>query len=126
MIDMTTDTKALRIVIVEDESMVAMLLEDILGELGHNIVAVASSLEKAERMFEENEFDLAVLDVNLNGIYTYPLAAMLKEKGSRFLFSTGYGRSGLRPEWHEYPVLQKPFTDMDVRKAVEAAMSQHA
>ena len=123
---MTTNNKAFRIVIVEDESMVAMLLEDILGELGHDIVAVAGNLEKAERLFEETEFDLAVLDVNLNGIYTYPLAAMLKEKGSRFFFSTGYGRSGLRPEWREYPVLQKPFTDLDVRNAVDAAMSRPA
>ena len=123
---MTTNNEAFRIVIVEDESMVAMLLEDILGELGHDIVAVAGSLEKAEQLFAETQFDLAVLDVNLNGVYTYPLAAILKDKGSPFFFSTGYGRSGLRPEWREYPVLQKPFTDIDVRNAVEAAMSRSA
>lgn len=119
---MTTNNEAFRIVIVEDESMVAMLLEDILSELGHEVVAVAGSLEKAQRLIAETDFDLAVLDVNLNGVYTYPLAAMLKEKEAPFFFSTGYGRSGLRPEWHEYPVLQKPFTDLDVRNAVAAAM----
>lgn len=121
---MTADSEALRIVIVEDESMVAMLLEDMLGELGHNIVAVAGSIEKAEELFAGTDFDLAILDVNINGAYTYPLAATLKEKGLPFLFSTGYGRSGLRPEWREYPVLQKPFTEFDVRIAIEASMSQ--
>lgn len=121
---MTANNEALRIVIVEDESMVAMLLEDMLSELGHDIVAVAGSLEKAERLLAETQFDLAVLDVNLNGVYTYPLAAVLKDKGFPFFFSTGYGLSGLRPEWREYPVLQKPFTDIDVRNAVEAAMSR--
>lgn len=120
--NMTGMDKALRIIIVEDESMVAMLLEDMLEDLGHQVVATVGSMDKAEQLVAGEAFDLAILDVNLNGEHTYPLATKLKERGAPFLFSTGYGRSGLLPEWRESAVLQKPFTERDLAKAIQAAV----
>ncbi|MCC6777163.1 MAG: response regulator [Hyphomicrobiales bacterium] len=98
-----------RVLIVEDEGMVAMLLEDMLADLGHEVVATVGRLELAAKAISEAKFDFAVLDVNLDGARTYPLAAMLKERDIPFVFATGYGMAGLDPEWASVPVLQKPF-----------------
>ena len=99
----------MRVLLVEDEGAVAMLLEDMLVELGHQVVAVAAKLETAEPLVARGGFDLAVLDVNLGGRYSYGLAETLMSRGTPFLFVTGYGAAGLGPRWKDAPVLQKPF-----------------
>jgi CheY-like chemotaxis protein len=100
---------ARRVLIVEDEALVAMLLEDMLLDLGHHVVGTAGTLESAEKIIEAGGFEVAILDVNLNGTHTYPLATLLKSKGVHFIFATGYGRAGVGPGWNDAPVLQKPF-----------------
>jgi CheY-like chemotaxis protein len=110
-----------RVLIVEDEAVVAMLLEDMLADLGHEAVAVAGRIDKALELARSAEIDLAILDVNLNGQPTYPVAEILKSRGVPFAFATGYGVSGLAEEWRSTPVLQKPFHARELAQAIAKA-----
>ena len=106
---MTSGQLRRRVVVVEDEGMIAMLLEDMLADLGHEVVATVGTLTKAAAIVADAAFDFAILDVNINGENTYSLAERLKARGISFLFATGYGGAGLRKDWKDAPVLQKPF-----------------
>ena len=97
-----------RVLLVEDESLVAMLAEDMLMDLGCD-VAVAMRLNKALDLARSEDFDLAVLDVNLGDARSYPVADLLFERGTPFLFATGYGQQGLEGTYRGVPVLQKPY-----------------
>jgi CheY-like chemotaxis protein len=116
---MTDACSNLRVLVIEDEGIVAMLLEDMLADLGHEVVASASNIERATKLVGEAEIDLAILDVNLNGHHTYPLADTLAERGIPFIFATGYGNAGLKTEWREANVLQKPFTERDLATVID-------
>lgn len=83
-----------RVLLVEDESMVAMLAEDMLLDLGCDVV-VAMRLDQALAQVEAGDFDLAVLDVNLGSTPSYPVADALFERCVPFLFATGYGLEGV-------------------------------
>ena len=82
----------LRVLLVEDESMVALLLEDMLAELGHEVVGPVARLDKALEMAQRQALDVALLDVNLNGKEIYPVAEALAAREVPFVFVTGYGR----------------------------------
>jgi DNA-binding NtrC family response regulator len=112
-----------RVLIIEDESMVAMLLEDMLDELHHEVVATVGRIEQALPLISDPKFDFAILDVNLNGANTYALADALGERGIPFVFATGYGSTGLKPEWRTATVLQKPFQIRDLDRAMRKAMA---
>lgn len=97
-----------RVLLVEDESLVAMLAEDMLLDLGCEVV-VAMRLDKALAHAQAEDFDLAVLDVNLGDARSYPVADLLLERCTPFLFATGYGQHGLDAAYRTVPVLQKPY-----------------
>ncbi|MCJ2086703.1 response regulator [Methylobacterium sp. E-005] len=97
-----------RVLLVEDESLVAMLAEDMLLDLGCE-VAIAMRLNRAIDLVRSEAFDLAVLDVNLGDAHSYPVADLLFERGTPFLFATGYGQQGLEGTYRGVPVLQKPY-----------------
>jgi CheY-like chemotaxis protein len=118
---MTAEKTGLRVLVIEDEGMVAMLLVDMLTGLGHRVVGTAGRLDKAAVLVAETAIDFAILDVNLDGQHSYSIAASLKERGIPFVFATGYGGSGLRSEWKETPVLQKPFTERDLQQVIRKA-----
>ncbi|MGF1619177.1 MAG: response regulator [Rhodomicrobiaceae bacterium] len=120
----TTKTRDFQVLVVEDEGMVAMLLEDMLADLGHQVVATVGNIERASELVADTGFDLAILDVNLNGRHTYPLAETLQQRGIPFVFATGYGRSGLEAKWKDTPVLQKPFTEQDLQRVIQIAMAR--
>jgi CheY-like chemotaxis protein len=96
------------ILVVEDEMMIMMLIEDILVEQGAT-VAVASNVEQALGLLGTHAFDVASLDVNLNGSKSYPVAEALAARGVPFVFSTGYSDHALNTAFCNRPVLQKPF-----------------
>ena len=98
--------RAGRIMIVEDEVLIAMVLVDHLQELG--LVAVGPYSRVADALKVEGEVDAAILDVNLAGESVYPVADMLKARGVPFLFMTGYGSASIDPRFADVPVLQKP------------------
>jgi len=115
-----------RILIVEDESMVVMLLEDFLGDIGCEVVGVGSRLEEALAHVEMLEFDAAILDVNLDGQQTFALARDIVGRGRAVVFSTGYGASTLPPDLRNVPVLQKPFHQEDLERTLQAALGGRA
>jgi CheY-like chemotaxis protein len=120
------DTSALvgrRILVVEDEMMIAMLVEDMLAELGCSVVGPAHALEAALNLARtEQGIDAALLDVNLGGQPVFAVADALREKGVPAIFSTGYGDAGLRDIDRGSQVLQKPFRAGDLAKALNAAL----
>jgi CheY-like chemotaxis protein len=98
-----------RVLVVEDEIMIRMLLEDMLHDLGYTVASSAGRIEEAMVFARDGEFDLAILDVNLNGNLVYPVAEVLAKRGLPFAFSTGYGDRGLPENYRGRPTLQKPF-----------------
>ncbi|MFN3523430.1 MAG: response regulator [Phenylobacterium sp.] len=108
----------LRVLVVEDEMMVSMLIEDMLGDLGCQVVGPASRIEDALELMNSAAIDCAVLDVNLGGQPIFPLADILRERGRPFAFATGYGDAGLREADRGTPVLQKPFREVDLARVL--------
>ena len=115
---MTSNLAGLRVLVVEDEMMVSMLIEDMLDDLGCTVVGPASRLDEALALAGEAELDCAVLDVNLGGQSIFPLADFLRAKGAPFAFATGYGDAGLRDVDKGSPVLQKPFRETDLARVL--------
>ena len=112
-----------RVLVVEDEAMVAMLLEDLLAEMGCTVAAVASRIEAALTAARTLEYDIAILDVNLDGSETYPVADVVAARKLGRVFVTGYGRAGLREGYGHVPVLTKPFREADLRAILEATLA---
>jgi CheY-like chemotaxis protein len=98
-----------RVLVVEDEMIVAWLLQDMLADFGCAVVGPAANINEALVMVDAEAFDVAVLDVNLNGKMSYPIADALISRGVPFLFSTGYDKDRLLEAYRIFPVLQKPF-----------------
>jgi CheY-like chemotaxis protein len=114
----TAKLAGLRVLVVEDEMMVSMLIEDMLSDLGCVVVGPAARLDEAMELARASEFDCAVLDVNLGGQPIFPLADLLRERGRPFAFATGYGDAGLRDADRGTPVLQKPFREGDLARVL--------
>ena len=120
---MTQPLSGRRVLVVEDESLVAMLLETILEDMGCIPVGPASNIDDGLAMATGGEaLDAALLDVNVAGRQVFPVAQALKNRGVPFVFSTGYGEGGLPDEWRGQATLQKPFTEAAVRDALMKAM----
>lgn len=98
-----------RILVVEDEFLIRMLLEDMLTDLGYELAGVAGRVDEAAEMAQTKDFDLAILDVNLDGHDVYPVAELISKRGLPFMFVTGYGGRGLPDNYRGRPTLQKPF-----------------
>ena len=109
-----------RILVVEDEMLIGMLLEDMLTDMGYHVVAIVPRLKEALAAVERESFDLAVLDVHLHGESAFPVAEALIAKGVPFIFATGYGERGLPENYRSRPVLQKPFAKDDLERLLKA------
>jgi CheY-like chemotaxis protein len=112
----------LRVFVVEDEFAVLLLVEDMLSELGCELVGTASRMSEATRLARELPFDAAVLDVNINGETIEPVAEIVAGRGAAMVFSTGYGRSGVDPRWRDRPILQKPYRVEEFAEALGQAV----
>jgi DNA-binding response OmpR family regulator len=97
------------IFLVEDEVMIRMMVADMLVELGYSIAAEAGEIEDAIRLARTTPFDIAILDVNVNGKMISPVAEVIEARNRPFIFATGYGAQGLPEEFRDRPALQKPF-----------------
>jgi len=100
----------LRVFVVEDEFAILLLVEDMLKELGCELVGTASRMAKALDLLRDRLPDVAVLDVNVAGEAVYPIAEFLAERDVPIILSTGYGPETLDKQWRDRPVLQKPYT----------------
>jgi CheY-like chemotaxis protein len=115
-----------RILLVEDEMLVAMLLEDMLTEAGHAIVGPMARIDQAVEAARSKAIDLAILDVNVGGEEVYPVAEALAAREIPFAFATGYGAHGLRDPWQDRPTLQKPFHRNDLFRMVAELASSYS
>ena len=111
----------LKVLVVEDESLVALDIENMLEEMGCKVVASVPRLVRALDLASRLDFDLAVLDINLAGEVVYPLAFRLAVRGIPFVFSTGYGTSTLPEELRDRPILRKPVMLASLKRAVHQA-----
>ena len=98
-----------RVLVVEDEMLVLMMIEDMLADLGCKSVASAAAVDKALALIRAQVFDVALLDVNLNGSDSHPVAEALSARGVPFVYSTGNTGQSLRDGYSDRPVLKKPF-----------------
>src|SRR6202051_5358004 len=94
--------------LVEDEGMIRMMVADMLEELGFRVAAEAGEITEAIRLAQSTEFDLAILDVNVNGKVISPVADLITARNRPFIFATGYGSSGRPPEYPGRPAPHKP------------------
>lgn len=106
---MTASFVGRRILVVEDEMIVSWVLEDLLADLGCEIVGPAAYVDQALAMLESTSIEAAILDVNLDGQMSFPVADALASRGVPFAFTTGYRRDSLPIEYQDYPMLQKPY-----------------
>jgi len=110
------------VLLVEDEVMIRMMVADMLGELGYTIAGEAGDIDDAVRLVQTTDFDIAILDVNVNGRVISPVAEAVTLRGLPFVFATGYGSSGLPEKFRDVPTLQKPFQMATLQRAIEDAL----
>jgi CheY-like chemotaxis protein len=115
---------SLKVLVVEDEALVSMLVEDMLTDLGCTIVGPAAEIEEALRLANSADIDAALLDVNLGGRPIFPVADALKARGVPFAFASGYGEAGLTDDHRGATVLQKPFREADLRRVLETLVAK--
>jgi CheY-like chemotaxis protein len=113
---------AKRVLVVEDELMIRMLLEDMLGELGYTVAAEAGRIDEALQAARTADFDLAILDLNLDGEPVLPVADALVARGMPFVFATGYGERGLPEAYRDRPTLKKPFQMEGLKQMLQTAL----
>ena len=118
--------EALRILVVEDEMLVAMELGEILQGFGCFVIGPASRIRHALRLAGEAEIDAAVLDVNVAGEKVFPVAEVLTRRGVPFVFATGYGAAGIDGVFPDSPILQKPYAEAALAAALTDALSRPA
>jgi CheY-like chemotaxis protein len=112
-----------RVLIVEDEALVAMLLEGLLEEHDCDVVGPCSTLQSALDVVRTQTFDLAVLDVNLRGMMVYPVAELLAERHIPFLLLSGYGDGAIPPGHGDWKVCAKPFRAKDLVAMMQAELA---
>ena len=115
------DQRAPRVLIVEDEFLISLHLEDLLIRMGHQVVAIASRITEAIELARSVEIDFAIIDINLAGTQSFPVADILRQRNIPFVFASGYGNEGLRDGYRHETVLRKPFELLDLEQAIAAA-----
>lgn len=111
-----------RVLIVEDDAMISMMLQDLLEDMGCQVVSVASRLGEAQRKSEVDDFDVALLDVNLRGEHTFPVAEAMQQRRRPFVLTTGYATTILPDSLRAATLLQKPYRRQDLETALWDAM----
>ncbi|MCK1475983.1 response regulator [Bradyrhizobium sp. 197] len=116
------ELSGIRVLLVEDESLVAMLVEDMLTDLGCTVAGHAGSVPEALEEARAGEFDVALLDVSLDGTNVFPVAEALSAQGIPFAFASGYGRTSLPEAFRTTPAVPKPFQIEELSAALTAAL----
>lgn len=111
-----------QILVVEDEPLVAMHLEDVLSEMGLHVVGPAARIDEAIELARNSDIDCAVLDINLGGSKSFPVADILRERGIPFIFATGYGAEGFVDRYRNETALHKPYDARELKRAIEKVL----
>jgi CheY-like chemotaxis protein len=107
-----------RVLIVEDEAMISMLIEDMVSDLGCHVVGPAANIDQALALAQQADVDLAVLDIGVDGSVVYPVADVLRARSIPFIFATGYDFNALPRGFQGTRVLSKPFSYQTFRDAL--------
>lgn len=110
------------VLLVEDEVMIRMMVADMLEEIGYVIAAEAGDIDDAVRLVQVTDFDIAILDVNVNGKVITPVAEAVQLRGLPFVFATGYGAQGLPEKFRDRPTIQKPFQIETLARTIESTL----
>lgn len=116
-------SEARSILIVEDEPLIAMMLEDFLLSLGHEVRGTCESVGEALKAVQEGNFDIAILDINLKGESVWPVAAELRDRDIPFIIASGGHVDPPPAEFASVPIIDKPYTIDRVTPAIEAALA---
>ena len=119
---MNADGQKCRVLVVEDEALVAMLIEDMIHDSGDEVVGSAGKLTDAVALAQETQADVALLDINLGGALAYPVADVLRERGVPIVFTSGYGSAGLIERFQDCPMLDKPFDQPSLEHAIHTVL----
>jgi CheY-like chemotaxis protein len=113
---MASDLSGLRILVVEDDFLIAMDIKGAIERLGGKVVGPVGRLQQAQELARREAFDAAILDVKLDGDLTFPLADELMTRGVPIVLATGYDLASLPEKFQHVPHLRKPFHDAEVRQ----------
>lgn len=112
--------KSKSILVVEDESLIAMNLETILEDLGYSVIGPIMTVRDLEKALSgQLAADAAILDVNIAGERIFPYARELRDRGIPLLFASGYGASGMSEDFAHFPVVAKPYTEEQISDMLE-------
>ncbi len=112
-----------RVLVVEDEAIIAMLVEDMVLDFGSEVVGPVANMKDAVNLAHSAELDAAILDINVGGSVIFPVADILNERGIPLIFATGYGSNGLPPRFQNSPTLPKPFSYEALEEALRSALA---
>ncbi len=112
-----------RVLVVEDEAVIAMLVEDMILDFGSEVVGPAAQMDEALRLARQVELDAAILDINVGGTVIFPVADILIERGIPLIFATGYGSKGLPPRFQDSPTLPKPFSYQSLSEVLRKVLA---
>jgi CheY-like chemotaxis protein len=111
------------ILLVEDEALIRMMLVEMAEELGHKVTAEAGNVAEAQSLAEIEQYDLAILDINLQGANVQPVAEIVRSRGLPLFFMSGYGSGGLPDGFEGTPVLTKPCSIELLRRTIDVLLS---
>ena len=112
----------IRLLLVEDEALIALMLEDMVEGMGCAVTGLAPRVALGVSMAETGQFDVAILDVNVAGENVEPVAERLASRGVPFIFATGYGEAGVPLRYRDRPVVAKPFRSDQLEAAIQKAV----
>lgn len=110
--------------LIEDEALIRMMLVDMIEELGYRVALEAGSVDEALPIARDAAFDIAILDINLGGSNSTPVAEVIAGRGIPFLYASGYVEGGMPDTFKDRVLLRKPFQMDELAKAIEVALSK--
>lgn len=112
-----------RFLIVDDEPMVAMLLEDYLEILGYEDCVTATNLDMAREFAQQGDIDAAIMDINIGRETIWPIADLLKEKDIPFALASGAGKHDVKADYKDVPLLPKPYSQVTVKNIIDELLA---
>ena len=116
----------LSVFLVEDETLIRMMMADMVAELGHHVVTEADNVQDASAFAMTAQYDFAILDINLMGLYVDPVADLIERRGKPFLFATGYGPELLPSLLRRHPILRKPVAIAELKAMIDTLFPEAA
>ncbi len=120
---MTEQNRKLHLLLVEDEMLSALMVEDLLVDAGYR-VSKAARLEQGAALAREADIDFAILDINLGGAVSFPIATALSAREVPFVFASAYGGEHIPHPYKHYPMLHKPYDRKGLLQTVESCLQK--